>query len=364
MSSEPATVRRAELSRAAVAGQADTVRVCFGDHYGILRGRRIRADVYLDERARQGFCDGALVWDIHCVIFEETDFSNYRTGYPDLYVVPEEETLRPCNWATGEWAVLGDCWDEAGERIAVDPRGVLRSVIAKAAPGPVALTLELQAPGVIGTEAAPFIAALSEAADGLGLNCPQVAHDPQREIITATLGADEPLPAADGVLLLRGAARELATRLDLGLTAMAQLEPGGQVTRIAIDLGQSLEDEALARVAELGLLLAPLPAGAHGLTDAGEDAGSFVSAASDASPHLALAAAIAAAAESEAAAAALGSAASPYRGAVERLGACGWAERWFPPLLLHDALALAEREAAIADSAGGPWDRDRYWECG
>lgn len=361
---ELAVGAHAELKRAVVEGDAHTVRVCFGDHYGVLRGRRICADVFLDDPAKQGFCDGALVWDIHCVIFEQTDFSNYRTGYPDLYVLPEETTLRPCRWSAGEWAVLGDCWNEAGERIAVDPRGTLRSVIAKAAPGHVALTLELQAPGIAGSAIAPFITDLGEAAEGLGLERLEAVHDPQREVIAATLGADDPLVAADGLLLLRGAARELAKQLRLEISAMAQLHPGGTVTRIAIDLGQPLDESAMARSADLGLLLAPLPAGAHGLVEREEEEVSLVAAASDASPHLALAAAIAAAAEPEGPATQPASVEDPYRDAIVRLAACGWAERWFPPLLLHDALALAEREAAISASAGGPWDRSRYWECG
>lgn len=363
--SELAAGAHAELGRALVEGEAHTVRVCFGDHYGVLRGRRISAEVFLDDPAKQGFCDGALVWDIHCVIFEQTDFSNYRTGYPDLYVLPEETTLRPCRWSAGEWAVLGDCWNEAGERIAVDPRGTLRSVIAKAAPGPVALTLELRAPGVTVPEVAPFITALGEAAEGLALGRLEAAHDPRREVITATLGPNDPLAAADGLLLLRGASRELSKQLGLEISAMAQLEPGGIATRIAIDLGQPLDENAMARVADLGLLLAPLPAGSHGLVErAEEEEVSFVVAASDASPHLALAAAIAAAAEPEGPATQLASAADPYRDAIDRLAACGWAQRWFAPLLLHDALALAGREAAISASGGGPWDRDRYWECG
>lgn len=359
---EAATGRRAELSRAVAAGEADTVRVCFGDHYGVLRGRRICADIFLDDPARQGFCDGALVWDIRCVIFEEADFSNYRTGYPDLYVVPELATLRPCRWTEGEWAVLGDCWDEEGERVAVDPRGVLRAVVAKSAVPAVALTLELQAPAATEAAIAPLRDGLEEAAEGLGLGDVVVEHDPGREVVTAAFGPTEPLAAADGLLLLRGAARELAARLGLEVTAMAQLEPDRTATGILIDLGEPLSDDALARATELGLLLRSLPAAAYGL--AADERPGALAAGSDASPHLAVAAAIAAAAEPEHPATATATAGDPYRAAIARLASCGWAERWFPPLLLHDALVLAEREAGIAAAGGGPWDQSRYWECG
>ena len=354
----------AGLQEAIASGEAHTVRVCFGDHYGVLRGRRICADVFAAGPARQGFCDGALVWDIRCDIFEETDFSNYRTGYPDLYVVPELETLRPCAWSSGEWTVLGDCWNEEGERIDVDPRGVLRSVAARAAVGEVRLTLELQAPGLGKDEGAVLLSSLADAAAGLGVPVEDTAHDLGAEIVSLPLAPASPLAAADGLLLLRGAARELAARARVELSAMAQLEPGGRLSRILVDLGSVPDAGAAARARELALLLAPLPAGAAGLAES--EAAASVEASSDANPHLALAASLAAYAEERPSpsAPADDGGGDPYRAAIERFRVCEWAGEWFPPLLVHDTLALAEREASIATSAGGPWDRDRYWECG
>lgn len=344
------------------AGRARTVRVCFSDHYGVLRGRRIAAEVFIaDPDARQGFCDGALVWDIRCDIFEGTDFSNFRTGYPDLYVTPEQETLRPCAWTAGEWSAFGDCRDEDGGAIDVDPRGILRTVADRAGRLRVTTELELH---LDAAEPDRFIASLEAAADGSGLElaaCKYLAADGVARI---RLPALDPIAAADALVLLRGAAREIAAALGVAMTAMAQIEADGRAThlRIAVDEEVVLGTGPPA-VEELALLLRPLPSGALGIT---ASAGSVAEAASDANPYLAIAAALAAAAEPEARPEPVADAAGtdPYRDSIARLAASPLARRWFPARFIHDAVALAEREAEISANGGGPWDAFRYRECG
>lgn len=350
------------LREAVDAGEARTVRVCFSDHYGVLRGRRIAAEVFIDDSAaRQGFCDGALVWDIRCDIFEGTDFSNFRTGYPDLYVVPEPETLRPCAWTDGEWSAFGDCRDEEGSAIDVDPRGILRTVADRAGRPCVTAELELH---LDAAEPDRFIAALGAAADGIGLELVAAEYLPDDGVARIRLPALDAIAAADALVLLRGAAREIATALGVAMTAMAQIEADGRAThlRIAVD-GTTGPEVAPTAVEELALLLRPLPSGALGIT---ASAGSVVEAASDANPYLAIAAALAAAAEPEARPEPVADAAGtdPYRDSIARLAASPLARRWFPARFLHDAVALAEREAEISANGGGPWDAFRYRECG
>jgi glutamine synthetase len=360
-----------DLLKGAVGeGAADTVRVCFSDHYGVLRGRRIAADVFAAGPAtRQGFCDGALVWDIRCDIFEETDFSNYGTGYPDLYVTPELPTLRPCAWTDGEWTVLGDCLDEHGSPIPVDPRGTLRRIASIGSTDErIRVRLELQAPALGREAGTQLMDALARAAEGLGLGGAAISHDHDVEQLSFELPWMAPLATADATVLLRGAAREIARRQGAAVTAMAQISPRRMPSRMLITpepTAPALAAGAWARAEELALLLRPLPAGAAALAPQPgvEGEGDFV-AASDANPYLAIAASLAAGAESAPPAPVGGREDDPYLSAVAGLSWCEWARNWFDPLLIHDAIALAEREADVCANAGGPWSHERYWECG
>jgi glutamine synthetase len=369
------------LARAVAAGEAHTVRVCFADHYGILRGRRIAAELFAADPCRQGFCDGALVWDIRCDIFEGTDFSNYRTGYPDLFVDPEMTTLRPCGWVPGEWAVLGNCRDAEGHQLPVDPRGILGSVAARSELGQVVMSLELhvaQPPEQDDVDALNLLeAGLRSALLGFDLPAGLIRRSPAEGSLTVTVPPLEPVAAADTVVLVRGAARELAALHGVEMTAMSRLGPGDRMTRMAVDLvelGLDQVREGLDRSEELSLLLRPLPGADGGVAGAGasvekrpEEAmdRSVVRAASDANPYLVVAAALSAVSEVGATGPGTSESANGgYAGSIHRLAASDWASRWFSRLFLHDAIALARREAGICASEGGPWDRSRYWECG
>ena len=353
-----APARLEELREAIAAGDAHTVRVCFPDHYGVLRGRRIAAEVFAaDPDARQGFCDGALVWDIRCEIFEATDFSNFRTGYPDLYVRPDHETLRPCAWTAGEWSVFGDCRDEHGATIDVDPRGILRTVSSRAGAPLVTTQLELH---LRGDGSDRLLAGIRAAASGIGIELSSLEHAEGEGIARFALPALAPLVAADALVTLRTAARELAAGREVDMTAMSQTEERGRATRLLVEVShESGEPKRLNAAEELALLLRPLPAGATGITSS---TNGVIQAASDANPYLAIAASIAAAAEGESVS--LASASDPYRSSIERLSASSIAREWFSGRFIHDAVALAEREARISESAGGPWDTARYRECG
>lgn len=356
--SSPAGIE--DLRDAVAAGDARTVRVCFPDHYGVLRGRRIVADVFAaDPEARQGFCDGALVWDIRCDIFEATDFSNFGTGYPDLYVRPELDTLRPCAWTGGEWSAFGDCRDDAGNAIDVDPRGLLRAIDRRAGSPPITARLELH---LSGSAADPVVAGVVEAARGIGVGLAAIEHSSADGILTI---GTEPLPAlaaADALVTLRTAARELASIHGAELTAMSQTGEGRRATRLLVGvLDGEGRPSPQPSIEEFSLLLRPLPGGARGV-EAGD--ATCAAASSDANPYLVIAAAVAAAADSGIETVADGGSDDPYRASIERFAGSPVVREWLPPLFIHDAVALARREAEISENGSGPWDPDRYRECG
>jgi glutamine synthetase len=364
------------LTAAVAERRVDTVRVCFSDHYGVLRGRRLAAESFLDDvSAPQAFCDGALVWDVRCEIFEATDFSNFRTGYPDLHARPDLDTLRPCGWRDGEYAVLADPHDAHGAPIEVDPRRILRRVIEHApAAAEVASRLELRVPDRTITaawaagHAHEFAAELARGLQASGLPLLAVEWSRPERILRLTLGPSAPLDAADALVLTRTAARELALAHGVRLTAMPRLATGNRMAAMELDVeipaGAAL-DEASRRLEDVALLLRPLPTayGPEPAPVAREARGRWSAlASSDACPYLAIAAAVAAGHEEQTA---QGDAPEPaYPQAVAAFRAAGWTGSWFHPAFIHDALELADREAALRESAITDWDLERYWEAG
>jgi hypothetical protein len=151
------------------------------------------------------------------------------------------------------------------------------------------------------------------------------------------------------------------------LTAMPRLAAVDAAAELRLDLdAPDLPDPGniAARLRDVELLLRPLPtayAGAQVCGDAGA-AGAHARAASDANPYLAAAALLVAAFEPRAGGS--GGDGTDFRSAIRRLHGAEWAGEWLAPLFVHDALAIAKREADMRDAAVSEWDRDRYWECG
>lgn len=375
---EAAATALDRLADAVASGRVDTVRVCFADHYGVLRGRRVAAERFLaDASAPQGFCDGALVWDVRCEIFEAAAFSNYATGYPDLYVHADLASLCECAWAPGEAAVLGDVRDAHGAPIALDPRGTLRRVAQRAAVPAVGAAFELNVPderlaaGWTAGSPPPLATRYLDGLQRAGLEPLALTWDGPRRRMRLQLAERSPLALADAIALARGAARELAAE-GVRLTPAARTAAGEPPARMTFSLATRDAAGALARLDDVRLLLAPLPlayapsgvSALGGALDRGAAATVriVVHAASDANPYLALAAALAAVSADGAA----GGAADPtsYRAAIDRFAAAGWVPDWLGDALVGDALTLARREADLRESAVTEWDLRRYWECG
>ena len=362
----------AALAEAVARDGVHTVRICFPDHYGTLRGRRVAAARFLEATdAPQAFCDGALVWDIRCDIFEETDFSNYRTGYPDLYVRPDVDTLRRCGWSPGEWLVLGDARDHHGHALEVSPRWVLRRVLERiGAPARVGARLELRVPDdAVAAAWAPgrpaaFADQLLRGGRESDLGICAIDWSRPRRVMTLTFGERDALSAADAIALARTAVRELTLSSGVRATAMPRLAADDVPTLLELHFDAPEGEGFPARLEDMALLLRPLPLAHPGAPACGELSGgrARARAASDANPHLALAGAlIAAHGDGSADPDAPG---RGYRAAIGRFRGAGWAADWLAPMFVHDTLALAEREADLRDAAISGWDRERYWECG
>ena len=118
------------------AGRVDTVSLSFADRLGAWRGKRVPARDFVEHGpVVLGFCDGMVVCDIRCGVIEETPFSNFSMGYPDLHVTLDPRDARPTGWRPGEAFVFGVPSDHHGVALEVAPTAVLASVVGRFAEG-------------------------------------------------------------------------------------------------------------------------------------------------------------------------------------------------------------------------------------
>ncbi len=360
---------RDEVSR----GSIDTVRVCFSDHYGMLRGRRLVGEVYVeDPQAPQAYCDGALVWDVHCDIFEETDYSNFRTGYPDLIAHPDLGSLRRCGWSERSAMVLSRITDPHGVGSPLDPRGLLSRAVERAGSGEMALSLSLRVGrGTLGpdwtpTPAPEFARLWAEGLEASAISFDALDYDEGDGRVFLSLCAMEPVAAADALVAARSAAREIGLVSAITVTTLGRIG-GGDDERMAVEPAGGFpgDSRSLSRLADLALLCRPLPLGWPAPAPAVEGA---VLAQACANPDLTAAAAAIAAAPGDA-----GSEHAPpetYEEAIDRLAGAAWAVDWLGEMFAHDTVELARREERLRlEATGGQeaatgWDVERYGEVG
>ncbi len=74
-----------------------------------------------------------IVCDVQCGVIEETPFTNYSTGYPDLHVTFDARDARPMGWRPREAYVFGVPCDHGGAALSVAPMTVLASVVRRLA---------------------------------------------------------------------------------------------------------------------------------------------------------------------------------------------------------------------------------------
>lgn len=384
--------RLAWLTGAAADGTVHTVRVSWSDRLGAWRGKRLPVEDFLGSPERRiGFCDGMIVVDVGCDVIQETPFSNFDTGYPDMYVQPDLRTLRPVGWCPGEAFVLGTLQSHGGVPLAVAPRNVLGGVLARLdargvqvrarltlagrlmrSPGE-ALTL---LPGGAGRdEEGPGILRL--AAEGLlDSGVPVRSIDAGRDgTFRLGLGALGALEAADHAVVAKAALKEVALAHDRNAVFMTRLPGSAVVSELHVELeltGAAAPDPARHRAA-LGAvrgLLQPSvtafkagPAGpplataaAHGVVLGG------LRAASEADPCTALAAHVAAAAVAQDAAVDPGGPPPESLAAsATSLEAAAWTRDWLGAGFVENAAPLLRHEAALFDAAVTDWEIDRYW---
>jgi glutamine synthetase len=122
----------AELRQHVSSGRIDTVNCAFPDLYGRLMGKRLDARFFV-EHASGGVhaCDYLFTVDMEMEPVPGYAFANWGKGYGDVHLAPDASTLRIASWLDRTATVLCDAHTPDHQPVAVAPRTILKSQIAR-----------------------------------------------------------------------------------------------------------------------------------------------------------------------------------------------------------------------------------------
>src|SRR5262252_3126670 len=110
-------------------GEVDTVVLAFTDMQGRLQGKRLSAEVFLDEVAEhysEG-CNYLLAVDVDMNTVDGYAMSSWDRGYGDFVMVPDMATLRRVPWHEGTVMVIADLTWLDGAPVLASPRQILKA---------------------------------------------------------------------------------------------------------------------------------------------------------------------------------------------------------------------------------------------
>ena len=125
------TSKSTELSNLVAEGSIDTVIAAFPDYYGRLMGKRFRADYFMEHilQGQAHVCDYLLTCDMDLEPLAGFRFSSWDSGYGDMQLQPDSQTMRRLPWLEGSALILCDLLSEEGLAIEVSPRWILKRQI-------------------------------------------------------------------------------------------------------------------------------------------------------------------------------------------------------------------------------------------
>jgi len=128
-------VNLSDLRAGVDAGEIDTVLVALADMQGRLQGKRFTAPHFLDAVVQHGAeaCNYLLAVDVDMDTVSGYEMSSWNRGYGDFHLMPDLSTLRRVPWQEGTAMCLADIdWVEGGEVVA-SPRQILRRQLGRLA---------------------------------------------------------------------------------------------------------------------------------------------------------------------------------------------------------------------------------------
>jgi glutamine synthetase len=378
------TTRENWLVQEVAAGRVDTVALSFADRLGGWRGKRVPASDFVERgSAALGFCDGMIVCDIQCGVIEETPFTNYSTGYPDLHVTFDARDARPMGWHPREAYVFGVPCDHGGAALSVAPMTVLASVVHRLATQGIEVSVAAELSGAFfDRDNAPVVSNLADWSQNLPWLLLNAVHESWIPVAYCTPGFDPgsfalglernaPLELAQSIVVAKGAAKELARLRGFDAIFMTRRPKAAQPALLQFDVvvrsGSSADAGLVNRLLdEVKPMLFPSinamrqrGAPAYSSTS---DGGTrwIVSASAEADAATALAAALSAIGVAMEGGEATGHVIDDLARARALLS-CLWAVDWLGAPFIENSVPLFEYEASLFADSVTDWEIARYW---
>ena len=133
--SNPNYVSLSELTARVDSGTVDNVELVMIDMQGRLQGKRVGARHFLDAVIKSG-CEAQsylLATDVEMNTVDGYSIASWATGYGNLVMHPDVDTMRNIPWHPSSVLVLCDLTDRNGEAVTVSPRQMLRRQLAQLA---------------------------------------------------------------------------------------------------------------------------------------------------------------------------------------------------------------------------------------
>ena len=117
-----------ELRTLVENGEIDTVLVGITDMQGRLQGKRCAARYFLEEVVEHGTegCNYLMAVDVDMETVPGYKMSSWSSGYGDLLMKPDFDTLRLIPWYPGTALVICDVLNIDGAPVGPSPRQILR----------------------------------------------------------------------------------------------------------------------------------------------------------------------------------------------------------------------------------------------
>jgi glutamine synthetase len=105
------------------------VKIAFPDIDGILRGKVIHKDKFLEILEKSiGFCNVIFGWDSSDVCYDNSKITGWHTGYPDAFGSIDLSTFRKIPWDNNLPFFLGDFSKNPEDGLAGCPRTLLKKI--------------------------------------------------------------------------------------------------------------------------------------------------------------------------------------------------------------------------------------------
>lgn len=124
-----------ELEELVRRDEIRTVIVAFTDHCGRLIGKRFDAEAFLGGVTSHGThaCDYLLANDMEMSPVSGYRFTSWQSGYGDILLAPDLNTLRRASWLEKTALVLCDARSEkTGQPVSIAPRSILQRQLERA----------------------------------------------------------------------------------------------------------------------------------------------------------------------------------------------------------------------------------------